>query len=134
MDQAKQFSLVLNAELPLVRLAERNAFRAALINYQRAAPDLAEHRGLPQVPGTSGHPELAPAIPEVRDHDKNFVLTIRQKDQAFEQIIAPPQGTAAAGGGNQAPLQTTNLIQFQSRILQLQNTLVLTWQQYELHV
>ena len=27
LDQAKQFSLVLNAELPLVRVAERNNFR-----------------------------------------------------------------------------------------------------------
>jgi hypothetical protein len=35
VDQAKQFNLVLNAELPLVRLAERNQFRTALINYQR---------------------------------------------------------------------------------------------------
>ena len=34
--QAKQFSLTLNAELPLVRVNERNNFRTALINYQRA--------------------------------------------------------------------------------------------------
>ena len=35
LEQAKQFSLVINAELPLVRLAERNNFRTALITYQR---------------------------------------------------------------------------------------------------
>ena len=29
--QAKQFSLVLNAELPLVRVAQRNSFRQAII-------------------------------------------------------------------------------------------------------
>ena len=36
LSQAKNFSLVLNAELPLVRMNERNNFRTALINYQRA--------------------------------------------------------------------------------------------------
>ena len=33
--QAKQFSLVLNAELPLIRVAERNAFRQAIIAYEQ---------------------------------------------------------------------------------------------------
>ena len=35
LSQAKKFSLVLNAELPLVRMNERNNFRTALITYQR---------------------------------------------------------------------------------------------------
>ena len=37
LSQAKQFSLVLNAELPLIRVAERNAFRQAIIAYEQAA-------------------------------------------------------------------------------------------------
>ena len=40
LSQAKNFSLVLNAELPLVRMTERNAFRTALINYQRQRRNL----------------------------------------------------------------------------------------------
>ena len=35
-----QNQLVLNAQLPLVRLAERNAYRTALINYQKERRDL----------------------------------------------------------------------------------------------
>ncbi len=35
LSQAKQFGLAINAELPLVRITERNAFRTALINFQR---------------------------------------------------------------------------------------------------
>src|SRR5262249_14443434 len=35
LSQAKNFSLVLNAELPLVRMTERNNFRSTLIAYQR---------------------------------------------------------------------------------------------------
>ena len=44
LSQAKQFSLDLNAELPLVRVAERNNFRTALINYQRRS-EIAANRG-----------------------------------------------------------------------------------------
>ena len=40
LSQAKNFSLVLNAELPLVRMTERNNFRTALINYQRQRRNL----------------------------------------------------------------------------------------------
>ncbi len=60
------------------------------------------------------------------------MLTVRQKDQAFEQIIAPPQGAAAQAAGNQAALQTTNLIQFQNHLLSTQAALVTAWQQYQL--
>ncbi len=131
-EQAKQFSLVLNTELPLVRLSERNAFRAALINYQRQRRILQNTEDFLKYQLRQDIRNLHQQYLTYEITIKNFVLTVRQKDQAIEQIIAPPQGTAAAGGGNQAPLQTTNLIQFQSRILQLQNTLVQTWQQYEL--
>ncbi len=69
---------------------------------------------------------------------RNFVLVIRQKDQAFEQIIAPPQQVGAAGRGRrrargQGALQTTNLINFQSSLLNLENSLVQTWQTYQLY-
>ena len=38
--QAKQFNLVLNAELPLIRVDERNNFRQAIIAYQQATASL----------------------------------------------------------------------------------------------
>src|SRR5262249_52319779 len=40
LSQAKTFSLTLNAELPLVRVSERNNFRQALITYQRQRRNL----------------------------------------------------------------------------------------------
>ena len=49
---------------------------------------------------------------------RNFELNVRLKDQAFEQIIAPP----AAGGGGlaqsaNAATQTTNLLSFQGNLI-----------------
>ena len=37
LSEAKQFALTIQAELPLVRVSERNNFRTAIINYERAA-------------------------------------------------------------------------------------------------
>ena len=50
---------------------------------------------------------------------RNLVLTIRLKDQAFEQIIAPPQAGAGTQGLAQAAnaaTQTNNLISFQNAL------------------
>lgn len=129
VDQSKQFSLVINAELPLVRLNERNNFRAALIGYQRARRNLQNNEDaiknlLRQEIRNAQNTYLTYEILR-----KNLVLTIRQKDQAFEQIIAPPQG----GGGlnTNAALQTTNLINFQNSLIQIENNLVSTWYGYQ---
>jgi len=61
---------------------------------------------------------------------RNLVLTIRQKDQAFEQIIAPPAGGNQAN--TQGAVQTTNLVSFQSRLVGLENQLVTAWQQFQI--
>jgi hypothetical protein len=135
VDQAKQFSLVLNSELPLVRVAERNNFRSALITYQR------QRRGLQQLEDQTKYQvrfdirqmHLNYLTYEIQR--RNFVLTIRQKDQAFEQIIAPPQQAAAGGGGTaqaaQAATQTSNLINFQQSLINIENQLVSSWLQFE---
>jgi hypothetical protein len=140
VDQAKQFSLVLNAELPLVRLSERNNFRAAIINYERARRTLQSTEDFLklQLRQDIRNAQLQYLTYEISR--RNFILVIRQKDQAFEQIIAPPQqvgGAAAGGGGGQAgqqgAIQTTNLVNFQSQLLNLENTLVRSWQTYQLY-
>ncbi len=59
-----------------------------------------------------------------------FELNVRLKDQAFEQIVAPP---AAAGGGNVAlaATQTTNLLTFQGRAFTSQVNMTTAYQAYE---
>lgn len=135
LSQAKQFSLVLNAELPLVRLAERNNFRATLINYQRQRRNLQVAEDNLKISLRNDVRGLQTAYLTYEIFRRNLVLTIRQKDQAFEQIIAPPQGAAGGGGGTAqaglAATQTSNLIQFQGQLLRLENTLLSTWLSYE---
>ena len=126
VDQAKQFSVVLNAELPLVRLSERNNFRTALINYQR------QRRALQQAEDTiklNLRNDIRTYHQQYLFYEiarRNFVLLIRQKDQAFEQIIAPPAG-AGTGATSQGAVQTNNLIQAQGGLIQTENTLISTW-------
>jgi hypothetical protein len=131
LEQAKQFSLVLNAELPLVRLAERNAFRTALINYQRARRSLMNIEDFTKYQIRSDIRAMQSNYLTYEINRRNLVLTVRQKDQAFEQIIAPPAGAAQATQASQAAIQTTNLINFQSQLLTRENTLVMAWLNFE---
>ena len=128
-DQAKQFSLVINAELPLVRVAERNNFRTALINYERQRRTLQNTEDFLKNQLRQEIRQMQLNYQQYQITKRNLVLSIQLKDQAFETIIAPPQPNA---GGNQAALQTTNLIQFQTSVVQNENTLVTLWYQYQL--
>jgi hypothetical protein len=128
VDQARQFQLVLNAELPLVRVADRNNFRAALIDYQR------QRRALQ---GTEDDLkfQIRQQIRNVQQQyltfeiaKRNFVLQVRTKDQSFENIVAPPQNVE---GSTQGAIQTQNLINAQSGILRLENNLVQNWLAYQ---
>ncbi len=128
LDQAKQFSLVLNAELPLVRLAERNNFRLQLINYERQRRTLQNTEDFIKYQLRQEMRAMQLQYQQYLIFERNLVLTVSQKDQAFEQIIAPPQG---ANAGNQAPTQTLNLINAQAGVISNENSLVTAWYQYQ---
>jgi K+-sensing histidine kinase KdpD len=141
LDQAKQFSLVLNAELPLVRINERNQFRTALINYQRQRRTLQFQEDFQKLQLRNDIRSLQVTYLSYQLNKRNFVLYARQKDQAFENIVQPPQGggggtTATTGAGNagtnaSAAVQTQNLTQAQNSLIGLENTLVTTWYSYQ---
>jgi len=130
LSEAKQFALTLNAELPLVRLSERNNFRMAIISYQRARRTLQniEDNLKIQLRGDLRAVHLNYINYEI--NKRVFELNVRLKDQAFEQIVAPP---AAAGGGNVAlaATQTTNLLGFQGRFYTAQIGMTTAYQAYE---
>ncbi len=134
LDQAKQFNLVFNGELPLIRLAERNTFRAALINYQAAGRTLQNREDFLKNLLRTDVRSVQLNYIQYEIARRNFVLNIRLKDQAFETIIAPPQGSAAGSVGQaaNAATQTSNLINFQRNLISAEQTLVFEWQQYEL--
>ena len=127
IDQAKQFSLVINAELPLVRLNERNNFRSALIGYQRQRRLLMNNEDFLKYQVRNDVRTMQTNYLYYEIARRNFVLTIRQKDQSFENIIAPPAGGAGAAQANSGAIQTTNLINFQNSLLGQENALVAAW-------
>ena len=140
LDQAKQFSLVLNAELPLVRISERNNFMTQLINYQRQRRALQAQEDFQKLQLRNDVRGLQVAYLAYQISKRNFVLFARQKDQAFENIVAPPQGgggAAAAGGASNAgtnasgAVQTQNLTQAQNSLIGLENNLITQWYNYQ---
>ncbi|MGO8897441.1 MAG: hypothetical protein ACLQU5_03720, partial [Isosphaeraceae bacterium] len=116
--QAHQFSLVFNAELPLIRVAERNAFREAIIAYEQQRRALMSEEDFikNQLRGDIRGMQVNYINYDITK--RNLVLNIRLKDQAFEQIVAPPQATTGQGLAQSAnaATQTTNLINFQNTL------------------
>jgi hypothetical protein len=132
LSQAKQFSLTINAELPLVRVNERNNFRTQLINYERTRRSLqtAEDNLKIQLRNDLRQVHLAYINYEI--NKRNFELNVRLKDQAFEQIVAPPAGgTQALAQSANAATQTTNLLNFQGNLIGTMLGLTNGWQIYQ---
>jgi hypothetical protein len=132
LSQAKQFSLAINAELPLVRINERNAFRTALINFQRGRRTLQSAEDNLKIQLRNDLRLVQNAYINYEIAKRNFELNVRLKDQAFEQIIAPP----AAGGGGlaqtaNAATQTTNLLSFQQAMIGAMLNLTNGWASFQ---
>jgi hypothetical protein len=132
LDQAKAFSLVLNTELPLIRVSERNNFSAALVNYERQRRSLQAFEDFIKLQVRQDIRNLHNQYLQYELSRRNFVLTVRQKDQSFEQIIAPPAAAAGGGINTNGAIQTSNLVSFQSRLIGLENGLVQTWLAFQL--
>jgi hypothetical protein len=132
--QAKQFQLVLNAELPLVRVAERNAFRQAIIAYEQERRALQSQEDFikNQLRGDIRSMQVTYITYDI--NKRNLVLNIRLKDQAFEQIVAPPQAVAGQGLAQtaNAATQTSNLINFQNAVIGSEIALINAYQAYQL--
>ncbi len=116
--QAKQFSLVLNADLPLIRVNERNTFREAIIAYEQQRRSLMGEEDFikNQLRGDLRSMQVTYITYDI--NKRNLILNIRLKDQAFEQIVAPPQAATGQGLAQSAnaATQTTNLINFQNTL------------------
>jgi hypothetical protein len=132
LSQAKQFGLSFNAELPLVRINERNAFRTALITYQRTRRSLQTAEDNLKIQLRNDLRQVHQSYIFYEIAKRNYELNVRLKDQSFEQIVAPP----AAGGGGlaqsaNAATQTINLLNFQGNVIQAMLSLTNGWQGYQ---
>lgn len=130
VDQAKNFSLVLNAELPLIRVQQRNTFRQNLILYQRARRTLQNTEDSIKNLIRQDIRNVIIYYLQYEIAKRNFILFARLKDQAFEQIVAP---AAAGAGGNvaNAAVQTQNLTQSQGGLINQENNLITVWLNFQ---
>lgn len=128
-DQASQFSLSFNAELPLVRLNERNRFRLALINYRVQQRTLQQQEDQIKLAVRTDVRNLYQSS-EIYDIQKRqLVIQLRRKDNSQRVIFAPPE-SSGAGGSSQVTATTQQLVQAQNGLLSAQNGLISTWVSY----
>ena len=127
ISQARSFGLVVNAELPLVRVAERNVFVSDLIAYQRQRRALQNTEDLIKFQLRNEIRQMNLLYVQYQVARRNLLLSVRTKDQSFEQIVAPPQPNATSQGA----VQTNNLIQAQGNVINQENSLVMLWYQYQ---
>jgi hypothetical protein len=132
LSQARNFSLVLQAELPLVRMNERNTFRQQLINYQRARRSLMNAEDNLKIQLRNDLRNVHQAYIGYEINKRNYELNVRLKDQAFEQIVAPPSGgSQGLAQSANAATQTTNLLSFQNGAFGSQTALINGYETYQ---
>jgi hypothetical protein len=120
----------INAEAPLVRILERNAYRATLFNWQR------QRRNLMAFEDTIAL-EVRSQIRALRAQARNYELQKQivelaylNLDNALETLYAPNPGSAGPqNDGNQAAL-TQQLLDTQSSKVRAQNGLYSFWINY----
>lgn len=120
--------LTLNAEAPLVRIAERNNYRAVLINWQRMRRNLMAFEDTILL-------NVRTEVRQLRAFARNYELQKQAVelaylvlDNAVESIYQPkPPG----GPGQDFVALTQQLLQAQQQKLQAQNQLLTTWVNYQ---
>ncbi len=138
--------LILDTELPLVRIAQRNAYRATLIAYQvqRRQLQLAEDQVLFNT-RTQLRTLRQFAYSYQAVQKRNVELAYTQVDQALQAFSQPQQPVgpervpglvgppATTGGGGDPAALTQQLLAAQNSLLQAQNNLYNTWVAYLLN-
>jgi hypothetical protein len=126
--------LILNTELPLVRMQERNNYRASLISYQRQRRALMETED--QILAT-----VRNEIRQLRLLAENYKIQQRQVELAYltvesslDTFRAPPPptpaGAAASNTAVSAASLTQQLLGAQSSLPQAQNSILSIWISY----
>jgi hypothetical protein len=132
---ANQVSLAMNAELPLVRVSERNAYITAKIQYQRQRRQLMFQEDNIKFTVRNELRQLVQLATNYEIQKRNLFYTLRSRDNSLQSIVAPPtQGDVSAsssGGAAQQATQTINLANFTQNVNNIQNNLVQNWVQYQ---
>ena len=132
--------LIINGELPLVRRAERNDYRTALIVYQRARRNLQATEDFILNDVRVDLRNLRVLAENYRIQQRAVELAYDQVENSLDVLQAPPQppgpgaaqpgqAAAQANAGNAAAL-TQQLLSAQGSLLRAQNGLYIVWVQY----
>lgn len=127
--------LFLDGELPLVRLPERNFYRATLIGFQRQRRALmaAEDRVVADVRAELR--QLRVLAENYRIQQRAVELAYFQVENALDTFQAPPAPTGAAASistAASAAALTQQLLNAQRSLPQAQNELLSTWINYQI--
>jgi outer membrane protein TolC len=128
--EATRHQLITNVQLPLVRLQERNAYRASLISYQRARRALMEAEDTIVNQVRQEVRQLQVLAKNFKIQQQNVELSFLQVESSLETFRAPlPPGQQGNSAANAASLtqQVTNAY---NSVLQAQGQLVNTWVSY----
>jgi hypothetical protein len=123
--------LFLNAELPLVRLAERNNYRAALIGYQRARRRLMAAEDLVAAQVRAEVRQLQNLARNWRIQKQSVDLQFKQVESNLEKFRAP-QAPGAGQGGQDVAGKTQQLLGAYRGLPQAQTQLLATWINYRI--
>ncbi|MFO0848225.1 MAG: hypothetical protein U0871_06680 [Gemmataceae bacterium] len=125
-----QHTVTLNVQPPFVRRAERNAYRAALIGYQRSRRNLMAFEDNILADSRSDLRQLRQLAVSYRLQQRAIELAYAQVDNARSTLTAPPDPTARDTAAAQAAL-TEQLLSAQQALVQAQNTLYTTWMAFQ---
>ena len=120
--------LVLNTALPLVRVIERNNYRAALIGYQRQRRALQEGEDLAALAVRGQLSRLRQLAETYTIQQRQLDLAYLTIDNALEALVAPTAPGRNAPDGPAA--LTQQLLSAQRSLPQAQNALLTVWVNY----
>ncbi|MBY0457110.1 MAG: TolC family protein, partial [Gemmataceae bacterium] len=122
--------LTFNLQLPLVRRAERNNYRAALIAYQRQRRTLMAFEDNIANDVRGDLREMRTLAQLYRIQQRVVELGYSQVDNAQAILLAPPAPGAGSDAGSAAAL-TQQVLQAQSNLVGAQNALYQIWVAYQ---
>jgi len=125
--QTSQFSIGLRAELPLIRLQERNDFVQAHIDYNRARRALMQTEDSIKTQVRSDVRNLQLQYVSYQISKTAYVIAVITLDQSFLQFLQPATA-GGGGGGNQLVL---TLLRGLQQGVNAQNALISDWVNYQ---
>jgi outer membrane protein TolC len=130
-DGRNTHQLVLNGALPLVRRAERNAYRTALISFQRQRRALMANEDFILSDVRTDLRTLRQLAESYRIQQRAVEVALAQVENSLEALAAPPDPRAAqqTNAGSAAAL-TLQLLNSQTSLLNAQNNLYTVWINY----